>query len=253
MDVLITKAIETLVLPPGFNMVAVLLGLFVLRWWQRVGVGLIVISMVSLYVFSLPRLAQALVNSLETYPALSAQDLKESDAEAIVVRGGGIYPEAPEYGADTLSSSALPRLRYGAYIQRLTGLPIVVTGGRVFGVGISEGELMHAFLDQEMRATVAHVETRSLNTAENARYSMQFLEPLGIEQVIIITHARHMPRAVASFEREGFKVVPGPVEFIGPSMAYPGAFRWLPTLNALGNTTSALREYAGRLWYVIRY
>lgn len=253
MDVLITKAVETLVLPPGFNVAIGLLGLVVLHRWKRLGVSFIVISLLSLYVFSLPRIAQALVNSLESYPALSRPDFLFSGAEAIVVLGGGIYPRAPEYGFDVLSAGALPRLRYGAYLHRLSGLPIVVTGGRVYGVGISEGELMQQFLEQELGATVAHVETSSLNTAENARYSRQILEPLGIDQVIIVTHASHMARAVASFEREGFGVVPGPIEFIGPRLAYPGALGWFPNLSVLGYTTSALREYVGRIWYVLRY
>ena len=250
---LITKAVETLVLPPGFNVVAALLGLFFLRRWQRGAVTLIVISTLSLYVFSLPRIAQSLVTSLEVYPALTAQSLEESGAGAIVVLGGGIYPEAPEYGVDVLSSGALRRLRYAAYLRQLPALPILVTGGRVFGSGISEGELMQAFLEHEMSIAVSYVESHSLNTAENARYSRQILAPLGINEVIVITNAWHMSRAVQSFEREGFVVLPGPVEFIGPRLGPPGGLGWLPNLTALGRTTLSLREYAGQLWYLIRY
>ena len=198
-------------------------------------------------------MARMLVSSLETYAPLTLEAVNSSNAGVIVVLGGGIYPQAPEYGADALSSGALPRLRYGAYLHRLTGLPILVTGGRVFGVGVSEGELMEAFLEQEMGVEVAFVETRSLNTAENAHYSKQILEPRGVKQVVVITNAWHMARAVASFEREGLEVLPGPIEYLGPRLALPGALDWLPTLGSLGATTTALREYVGRLWYAIRY
>ena len=132
---LITKAVETLVLPPGFNMAAILVALLILRRWPKGAVTLILIATASLYVLSLPSLARALATSLETYPPLSIEAVKTSGAGAIVVLGGGIYANAPEYGADTLSSGALPRLRYGAYLHHLSALPILVTGGRVLRGG----------------------------------------------------------------------------------------------------------------------
>ena len=236
-------------LPPGFNVAAVLLGLCLLRRWRRCAVTLILIASLSLYVLSLPWLAQTMISSLETYSPLKIETVKISGAGAIVVLGAGIYPDAPEYAADTLSSGALPRLRYAAYLYRLTGLPVLVTGGRVFGEGVSEGELMAVFLEQEMGVEVAQVETASLNTAENARYSKQILEPLGVGHVVVVTNAWHMARAVASFEREGFAVLPAPIEYRGPSLGRPGLLGWLPNLGALGSTTLALREYLGRAWY----
>ena len=253
MDVLLTKAVETLVLPPGFNIVAVLVGLYLLRRWRKCAVLLILNASLSLYVLSLPWLARTLVGSLETHPPLSIETLESSSPGAIVVLGAGIYPDAPEYGEDTLSSSALPRLRYGAYLHRRTGLPVLVTGGRVFGEGVSEGELMKVFLETELGVEVAHVETASLNTAENAQYARQILEPLGVGHVVVVTHASHMARAVASFEREGFAVLPAPIEYLGPSLGRPGLLGWLPNLSALGATTSSPREYLGRAWYAIRY
>ena len=112
---------------------------------HRRGVADVVVC-VSLYVMSLPRVARSLVSSQEIYRPLTPQTVVASNAAVIIVLGGGIYADAPEYAADTLSSSALPRLRYAAYLHHLTELPILVTGGRVYGVGVSEGELMQAFL-----------------------------------------------------------------------------------------------------------
>ena len=119
-----------------------------------------------------------------------------SPGTRVMVLGAGIYSDAPEYGEDTLSSGVLPRLRYGAYLHRRTELSVLVTGGRVFGEGVSEGELMKVFLETELRVEVAYVETVSLNTAENAQYTRQILEPLGVGHVVVVTHASHMARAV---------------------------------------------------------
>ena len=51
-------------------------------------------------------------------------------AKAVVILGGGVRRNAPEYGGDTLATLTLERVRYGARVARLTGLPVLVSGGR---------------------------------------------------------------------------------------------------------------------------
>ncbi len=65
---------------------------------------------------------------------------------------------------DSVSRRALERLRYGAYLHRLTGLPILVSGGAPYGEPVSEAELMQAALVSDFRVEVKWVEDKSANT-----------------------------------------------------------------------------------------
>lgn len=253
MEIFLSKLATALVLPPGFNIAAGLAGLCLLKRRRRTGLSLLLISLVSLYLLSIPWLARTLVSSLEAYPPLALSELEGREVGAIVVLGGGLYPKAPEYGKDTLGAGNLPRLRFAAHLHRETGLPILVTGGSVHGYGTPEGVLMKAFLERELKLPVTWLEDDARNTAENARLSRTLLEQAGIDEVVVVTHAWHMPRAVEAFERVGMVVAPAPVEFRGPMLNYAKPLRWLPHLSALGWSTTALHEYIGRLWYWIRY
>ena len=115
MEILVTRAIEALLFPPGGSVLLIALGLFLLRR-RRYAVALLLVGLMSLVGFSLPVTAKALMRQLEIYPALAAQDVRPVPAQAIVVLAGGRYAEAPEYGGDTVSAYSLERLHYGAHL-----------------------------------------------------------------------------------------------------------------------------------------
>lgn len=56
-------------------------------------------------------------------------------------------------------------------------------------------------------------EGRSRNTHENAVFTYDLVKPKPGETWVLITSAVHMPRAVATFRKTGFSVVPYPVDF----------------------------------------
>ena len=97
------------------------------------------------------------------------------------------------------------------------------------------------------------MENESWSTFENAEKSAAILRAAGIEQVILVTHAAHMPRAVEAFERAGLGVTAAPTVFTTTPTGDRGVVDWLPSSNALNTTAWALYEYAGRLWYWLRY
>lgn len=55
------------------------------------------------------------------------------------------------------------------------------------------------------------LETKSTNTYENAIYCASLVRPTRQERWLLVTGALHMPRAVASFQKAGFRVEPWPV------------------------------------------
>ena len=120
----------------------------------------------------------------------------------MVILGGGVRRNAPEYGGDTLGRLTLERVRYGARVARVTGLPVLVTGGSVLG-GEPEAKLMKDSLEQEFGVGVRWAETRSRNTHENAVRSAEILRAAGIDRVVLVAHAVDMPRASARIRGSG--------------------------------------------------
>ncbi len=255
MELLLTKILTALVLPPGSNLLLCVLGLLLMLRWRRLGTALVAVGVLSLVVLSLPVVGGGLQRALPAYPALSSADLKRHDVGAIVVLAGGRYANAPEYGADTIGSISLVRVRYAARLYRQTGLPVLVSGGTVFGGGstVSEASLMKEALEEDFHVPVTWIEERSRNTAENAAYSATILRAAGVRTFFLITDANHMVRAVEAFRRDGLDPVPAPTEFVTVSHNAPAIFGWLPTAGALGETSSALYEYLGLAWYRLRY
>ena len=252
MEVILGKVVATLLLPPGLNLALVLLGLLLRLRFSRTGTGFIYAGFISLYVFSMPLVGNSLKQSQQDYPALDVTALPATKAKVIVVLGGGRYPAAPEYREDTVSIHTLERLRYGAYLQRKSKLPILLTGGVVYGEGNAEAVLMKKTLEEAFIGVAHWVEDRSRTTYENALYSHELLAKENIQDIILVTHAYHMNRAKEAFEQMGFNVTPAPMGFNTPSNR-PWFLDLLPSASALATTASSCHELIGRTWYYLRY
>lgn len=243
-------------LPPGLLISIAILGFIVYSKWIWAGTVIIVLSLALLIALSLPLTSRQLTASLESftqplYP--EALDEVQRQAKAIVVIGGGRYPDAPEYGSDTVSRLALERVRYGAHLHRQTGLPILVSGGARHGETIPEAELMWVVLEKDYNITPRWKESRSRTTWENAILSGQLLRAGGIDHVLLVTHAWHMRRAVWSFESTGLRVTAAPTGFTTPSNLERGIYGYLPSAYGLYWSNMALREQLGYLWYRMAY
>lgn len=249
-----TKAVGLLLAPPGIVVVLTVFGLLVQRRWRYIGLTMLWAGIGLLWVMSLPITGYALLDILEAsavaLPNVEAATTR--DADAIVVLGGGRDADQPQYGGgDTVGSFTLERLRYAAKLQRATGLPVLVSGGAVFGHRVPEAELMRKTLAQDFHVSATWVEARSRSTEENALYSRAILEAAGKKRVWLVTDAWHMPRAIRAFRRAGVDAMMAPTGFTG------GGDRtlldYLPSSRGLYLSGLAMHEYLGLLWYRWRY
>lgn len=246
--------LETLCFPPGINIVIAVLVLVLWKYRRRTALVLLVGDTLLLYFFSLPFTAWALMSSLQTSPPLSPQDLKISKAQAIVVLGAGRYRDAPEYGGDTVSRFELERLRYGAHLQRLSQLPLMLVGG---GTETEKDRMPEALLMKEAAiddfgVPVMWTEEHSHTTAENAINAAALLRNHGVSRIFLVTHAWHMPRAAWAFRHAGIEVTPAPTSF-ETSNADDRELNWLPSASALYKVNLALHEITGLMWYRITW
>jgi len=245
---------RALLLPPGINLVILLLAFLMLPVARRLAGWILLLGILSLYLVSIAPVATLLIRSVETIPALS--DSVAPDREgAIVVLGAGRYYSAPEFGGrDTTSHMALMRLRYAEHLREQTGLPILATGGRPNGELLSEAELMQQTVKGDFDGVVRWTESKSRNTFENAVCSKFLLDGQTIRRIFLVTHAAHMPRALYAFEKAGLNVTPAPTGYLRDTFQYANAVEtWLPGMTALQLSRTALHEWLGLLYYRMVY
>ncbi|MEO6976459.1 MAG: YdcF family protein, partial [Gallionella sp.] len=239
---------------PPLNLLCLFaLGIFLLHRRPRLAKILILSTFCLFWISSTPYFAQGALHFLEgkTTPLnLDHPGSPPQAADAIVILGGGTYFHAPEYsGQDTISEATLVRLRYGAKLQRQTGKPILVTGGKPLGNSVSEAQQMRMSLEQDFGVPVRWTEDASDNTFENARNSFRILQQAGIRRIYLVTHAWHMPRASDVFRRAGFEVIEAPTAFT--TRYRTDLLTFLPRADSLQDSQIFIHEIIGLLWYRI--
>jgi uncharacterized SAM-binding protein YcdF (DUF218 family) len=239
---LLKKILAPLILPPTGLLLCAALGLLLLNRWPRIGKLLAWTGIVLVLALSLPFTASLLVDAVVVESGLKSDGARS--AQAIVILGGG-RKNAPEYGGSTLSAAALERVRYGAKLASEVQLPILVTGGNVFGSGPSEAEVMAATLRQSFASEAKWIEDRARDTHDNAVLSAAMLKAEGIHTVLLVTHDLHQRRALREFAAAGITTIPAPVTIAGRSDGKVSVAQRLPNAGALSLSSQALHEIIG--------
>jgi uncharacterized SAM-binding protein YcdF (DUF218 family) len=234
--------------PPAILIVLSLAGALIALVWQRAGIALALASSLLLYAAATPVVSSYLLRRVEARLPQSA-DL--AAAQAIIVLGGDVRAGDGADIPDRLGPLSLERVVFGAQAHRRLQLPVVVSGGTVQGAHASEAALMKAALEEDFAVPVAWNEDRSRTTWENALYTARLLLPEKLTTVVVVTQAWHLPRALWAFERVGLKALPWPAPRTVPQRSEVGDF--LPSLAALRDTSYALREMIGGVFYRLRY
>ncbi|MBC2732566.1 YdcF family protein [Thiobacillus sp.] len=245
---LATNLIALALLPPLSLALLLAAGLIIHRRRPRLAMSLILLSTTALYALSTPWIGGLLQKSLEISRPVSPAALKS--AGAIVVLGGGRRIDAAEYGSDTLNGLSLERLRYAVFLHRASGLPLLVTGGKPGGGTQPEGRIMQHILQEDYGIAPRWVEDGALTTWDNARRSAPLLEHSGVRRIVLVTHAWHLRRAVPLFESQGLAVIPAGIQFSSTRLDSP--LDLVPTPAGLRDSTFALHEWLGILWYKLR-
>jgi uncharacterized SAM-binding protein YcdF (DUF218 family) len=243
----IANTMAAWLIPPGCLIVLAAWGLLRMRKHPRSGKTLSVLALASLWALSTPWLSRLL---LQAWEPVATNVLQAPPAQAIVVLGGGQNHAAPEFGDDTVNDTTLTRVRYAAHLHRLTGKPVLVSGGSPEGNPRTEAQVMKAAMENDFKVAVTWTETASANTLENARASRALLAPLGIHRIYLVTHARHMPRSRWAFTQAGFDVVAAPTAFATHFRV--SLVDFMPRGGALRDSSDFFHEIIGLAWYRLK-
>lgn len=207
--------------------------------------------------------AAALGRSLE-WRYLPPEDTPQ--ARVMVVLGGGTEPALyPRSSVEV--NGAGDRIIHAARLYHAGAADtIIVSGG-----GINWMDQREMSIAEEMRellllmgvpSEAVVLQDQSANTYEDALYCAEVLDGMGVEEIILVTSAMHMPRSVGLFEYQGFRVIPAPTDYkvteaswnaiFHPDNAESVLFALIPNAGDIGTTTSALKEYIGMWIYSLR-
>lgn len=241
------KLVANFLLPPLNLLTLAALGLLLAPFRRRIGFGMAAFSIAGLVVLCTPLAAGALLAWIEIRELPDLQEIRGS--QAIVILSGGTYRDAPEYGGDTAGSMTLERLRYGARLYRLTGLPLLVSGGNPLGNTTSEAQQMRTALMEDFKVPVRWIEAASDNTWESAFRCRELLATEKIDRVTLVTHASHMRRAKMIFEHAGFSALMAPTAFTRTPRA---PWSLTPDSEGLRQSRIFFHEALGLGWYHLR-
>lgn len=166
-----------------------------------------------------------------------------SNYDAIVVLGGGVY--ADNLGGYWLTRQSARRGAAGKALGDARRLPVILSGGNPVAGQPPEAEVLAA---QYAFPETAILETRSLNTYENAVNTSDILRQNNWSRILLVTSDTHLLRAVALFRAQGIETV-GPVGVDDPPASDGSDF--IPSASAFSIWRQVLKEYTGIAWYLM--
>lgn len=246
------KLLSMLVYPLGQLFVLSLLALIMrLFGWSRIAFATVSLGIVWLYICSTSQFADALMAYLEDgYGSKPMTVVRKADA--IVLLGGAMRGHTHLGSLADMNQQADRIVHAVALYKAGKASHIIVSGGGPYG-DRPEAEQMHdILLVMGVPSSAIVLEPRSFNTHDNAVYTAQLLKERGWTDILLVTSAFHMRRAMALFEaQEGLQIISAPTDF-QRRVAPPGALPdWLPLpgISNLYRTTHALHEIIGYTVY----
>jgi uncharacterized SAM-binding protein YcdF (DUF218 family) len=237
--------LAALLLPPTGLLLTALLGLLLLGRRWLAGAILALVSIASLWFLSCNAVGVGLAHSLlPQVKPLNPRSAEMATVQAIVILGGGVLPQAPEYGRAQPAAATLERIRYGAWLARQTRKPLAFAGGVGWGAASgtqAEAEVARNMLHDDYGLELKWADSRSRDTAENATRIADAMRGDRIQRIALVTNAWHMPRARAAYEKAGFQVTAAPIGFAAARER--ALLEWMPSVHGLELSRQVLREW----------
>lgn len=258
MFVFLSKFLPLWIYPIGLMTVLLVAALILIRRPRWSGT-IIAVALAVILISGNRWVAVSLTRSLE-WRYLPPEEIPTG--EVIVVLGGGTH--GADFPRSTVEvNGAADRILYAMRLYQQGAAPyLLLSGGYIEWLNDSPvspaedmAEIMTTFGIPEENIWL---QPNSQNTYEDALYCAEILRERGINRVLLVTSAQHMPRSVALFEKQGLAVVPLPTDYTVTERTWQELTQ--PTLQSLlitlvpnvGNismTTSALKEYIGTWMY----
>lgn len=223
----------------------------ILQWRKKniISRKLLVVSIFWFLVVSTPFIPNLLVSHLENqFEVASPNELNDFNHPVdILVLGGGHSNDERLPSTNQLSEVALTRLVEGIRLHRQLPNSRLITSGAVGEEGIPQAEVL------KRAAILLGVEEKNIQTqtlpkntwAEATEYKRIFGDSA---QLILVTSATHMPRAVKLFRKAGLTPIAAPTNHLIKKGKHRNPWLWMPSSKHINKLECAVHEYVGMVW-----
>ena len=158
------------------------------------------------------------------------------------------------------------RLLCGVRLWQQGAAPVLITSGARVSFKPNDPIVPEAVLSLQLAeelgvpASAVLLNDQARTTAEEAQRINQLAADQSWKQLILVTSAFHMPRALASFRRQSdLQIIPVACDYQLDPQSKDQVFSWqallinvMPNSDSLKQTTQVLKEHLGLLVYKLR-
>lgn len=225
--------------------IAISLYYFNRKMWGK-SIGILALTWFFLITFS--PLPVYLLKKLEhSYVPFSYKNTKQNQLVYIVVLGGGV--------TEDVSLPERLRLSYpstGRFLEAINIYKMVDNGKLVFSGHTPEGRTSQAEIMANMAIHLGVLPSDTLWLPQSTNTKTEAINVknrLGENvNLILVTDASHMPRAMAWFSLQGLHPIPAPTNFQVKENEEEEIFPFKPSIEKINMTNRIIHEYLGMLW-----
>lgn len=222
--------------------------LLIVLKFTRTSMFCLTLTFILFFMDSLGFLPTLLLNNLETYSFLSQP--KWAKNNVIILLGAGAE-DLPQSNIVKPTPMAYPRIFEAARLYNLckkssNNCTIIISGGDALSKAESEAEVYQTELNNiGINNTNIILESRSLNTYQNAEFTSDIIKSKHFDNIILDTSGIHMKRALLYFSHFGINPTPAISDYMEPEL-------FISTLGYnMAISDFAMHEYAGIMRYYI--
>lgn len=234
---------STFILPPGiFILILILICFKLFKNKNKLFKPLLILTII-FYACCTPLVTNLIIGSLEKQYSIP----KSPKGDVIVMLGGGATLDTPNLDfKGHLSGTSANRLLTTIELYKKLNIPIIISGGKVFKSSGTESKIAkNILITIGVSKNMIFIDSKSINTTENAKYTKEILRKHNFKHPILITSAFHMPRAVKQFNKFNVKVLPFPTDYLTDIHEDFSINDLIPSGDGISKLSLAVKEFIG--------
>ncbi|MEZ8029630.1 hypothetical protein A1OW_21325 [Enterovibrio norvegicus] len=244
------KLISTLLMPLPALLLVGFFGLFLIWFTQRKGFGsfLVFVSLLLIALASFQPITSSLLMKLERQHTGFLTPSEPVDYVMVLGHGHVVDDEIPP--TSELSRTALMRLIEGIRIHFMYPTSKLILSGYDGGNEVSHARMLARVA---MAMGVNKNNILLLETAKDTwEEAFQAASVVGRSNLVLVTSASHMPRALYEFKSAGLDPTPAPTNYMAQKEIHQPWIKYSPRAQYLEQFERYWHERLGQLWQRLR-